>query len=151
MSAAIRWSEQQLSEYQSRRGPSLAALVSGTQVMPQVPVMKKEPAKYKAASDLEIKFELQLRAAGIRMPWAQYDKAIPGRKFRIDFAYPDPDVKLAIEIEGAVHRIRERFNGDLEKHSLLAIHGWRLLRIGREQITSGEGIQWVIKALEGTC
>ena len=51
----------------------------------------------------------------------------PSRGWRIDLAYPE--LKLAIEVEGMAHRVRERFLSDIEKYDALMFAGWRLLRI----------------------
>ena len=61
-------------------------------------------------------------------------KAIPNRKYRIDYAIPSK--KLAIEFEGGImikggtgHRSITNFCSDVEKYNLLAIYGWRLFRV----------------------
>ena len=55
----------------------------------------------------------------------------PTRRWRIDFAFPD--IKLAIEKEGAVwvggrHIHPSGFIKDMEKYDALTEMGWRLLR-----------------------
>lgn len=67
------------------------------------------------------------------------------RKWRIDLAWPK--VKLAVEIDGAVHRIKERFRGDIEKHQALLFAGWKLLRVSTMQVRNGEAVKLVKKAL----
>ncbi len=70
----------------------------------------------------------------------------PDRKWRIDFAWPD--LKLAVEVESSVHRIRSRFAGDLDKYNALNRDGWTLLRYTRKMIESGQAINEVTAVLE---
>lgn len=96
----------------------------------------------------------QMALAGLPVPVAEFKFAEDiKRKWRIDIAYPD--LKLAIEIEGMAHRTRERFMADIEKYNeLVAIRGWRLLRIYTRWITSEKrentkGIDLVLRAFNG--
>lgn len=84
---------------------------------------------------------LQMRALKLPRPVVEYENAIPGRKFRLDIAYPDR--KLVIEVDGAVHRIKTRFHADIEKHALLVLSGWKLLRVGGHEVRSGLAVEWV--------
>lgn len=66
----------------------------------------------------------------IVFPVREY-KFHPTRKWRIDFAWPE--VKLAVEIEGAVwvqgrHTRGSGFVKDIEKYNALTELGWSLLR-----------------------
>lgn len=72
----------------------------------------------------------------IPIPEAEY-KFHPTRKWRIDYAWPD--VKLAVEIEGAVwiqgrHTRGSGFIKDIEKYNSLTANGWRLLRYPTNKI-----------------
>jgi len=82
-------------------------------------------------------------ARGYPMPVPEY-QAIPGRKFRFDFAWPD--AKIAVELDGGVHAPRGKccqacgqpprsrhttgvgFTRDCEKTNLAAAMGWRVFR-----------------------
>ena len=94
----------------------------------------------------------QIAREGLPEPRLEYVFAKDiGRAWRIDIAYPD--IKLAIEVDGMAHRIRERFMADIEKQNELMFHGWRLLRIYTRWITSGQceratGIELVKRAIE---
>ncbi len=59
---------------------------------------------------------------------AEYRGAVPGRRFRIDIAFPAEH--LAIEFDGwAYHgRFKEDFQRDRERQNLLTLNGWRILR-----------------------
>lgn len=68
-----------------------------------------------------------------------------GRKFRFDLAWPDR--RLAVEVDGSVHRIRERFDSDIEKYQLAFLGGWRVLRVSTLQVRKNEACQFVWMAL----
>ncbi len=96
-----------------------------------------------------------LRAAGLSKPESEY-RFDPGRKWRIDYAWPK--LKLAVEVEGgffgkgrkcplcgrrsvAGHTSIQRLKGDLEKYNALILAGWSLLRFLPEQIANGEATE----------
>jgi very-short-patch-repair endonuclease len=61
----------------------------------------------------------------------------PGRKWRIDYCYPD--VKLAIELEGGLWNIGRHNRPvsmikDMEKYNALTESGWFLLRYTPQKI-----------------
>lgn len=64
----------------------------------------------------------------------------PTRLWRFDFA--QPDLKIAIEIEGGVHGGRGRhtrgegFIADCEKYNEATMSGWSVVRITSKQINS---------------
>lgn len=79
---------------------------------------------------MKIKEKSVINWVGVPSPIPEY-KFHPDRKWRIDFAFPD--VKLAIEIEGAVwafgrHNHPMGFIKDMEKYNALTELGWHLLR-----------------------
>ena len=76
----------------------------------------------------------QLKTMGLK-PTPEY-RFHETRKWRIDVAFPE--IKLAVEVDGAVHRIKSRFHGDIKKHQALFFMGWRLLRVSTNQVRSGE-------------
>ena len=110
--------------------------------LPAVPVIKVKKAE---RSELETELERQLVDAGIfcRAEFHPMD----GRNFRLDFAWPD--IKCGVEVDGAVHRIKGRFKGDLEKGALLLLAGWRVLHVGRDQIYDGRALTWIKELLNG--
>lgn len=65
----------------------------------------------------------------------------PDRRWRLDFAWPG--IKVAVEVDGEVHRIAERFHSDIEKHAWLTLNGWTLLRVGGREVRSGQAITWL--------
>ena len=137
MSAAIRMTPEEYERHQAR--------VKGAtgRECPEQP--KAKPAKkLRTESPLEAEFARQIAAAGIEME--REFRPIPGRKFRLDFAIPSR--KLAVECEGRVHRIKERWLADLERRNLLQLDGWIVMYVCREQIFSGEAIGWLKQMME---
>lgn len=98
------------------------------------------PASLAQPSELEEAFEFQIRA--LQLPRPQRELRLhPTRKWRYDFVWLD--MRLVVEIEGHVHRIRERFEADFEKYAWLTLEGYTLLRIGGRQVRSGVGVTWL--------
>lgn len=95
-------------------------------------------------STIEATFELGIRALKFP-PWERNLVFLEGRKFEIDFAWPQ--WKVGIEIDGHVHRIQERFNSDIEKHALALLAGWTIMRIGGRDIRSGRAFTWAEQLL----
>ena len=77
----------------------------------------------------------------------------PARKFRFDFCYPEKMV--AVEVEGIVsdgksrHQTYSGYQQDCVKYNEAAVLGWRVLRVTKDQIKSGQAIAWVEDALRG--
>lgn len=59
----------------------------------------------------------------------------PLRKYQFDFAFPDPDVKIAVEYEGGLFMKRGGHNSpagvqrDIEKYGLAQSMGWKVIRL----------------------
>lgn len=66
------------------------------------------------------------------------------RKWRFDFCWPT--MWLAVEVQGGVHRIQQRFHGDIIKRAHATLAGWTVLEVDPEAVRSGEAIAW-LKAL----
>lgn len=81
-----------------------------------------------------------MQIAGIEPPDRQF-VPIEGRRFRADFAWPR--LRLIVEVDGEVHRIAERFHADIEKHALLVLAGWTVLRVGGREVRDGTALKWV--------
>lgn len=79
--------------------------------------------------------------------------AIPGRRFRFDFAWPD--YRLLVEVQGGTfsrgasgHSSGMGINRDCEKNNLAVLAGWRLLAFDTKQIKSGQALRWLQEALQ---
>lgn len=106
---------------------------------------KPQPAQ---PSELEALFDLQIRTSHLPRPQREL-RLHPTRKWRYDYVWTD--MLLVVEIEGHVHRIRERFEADFEKYAWLVLEGFTLLRIGGRQVRSGVGLQWLQRLVWERC
>lgn len=104
--------------------------------------------------DLATRLAAQLYLASITGYLREY-QFHPARKWRLDLAWPDR--KLAVECEGFAargqagrHQLTQHMHGNCEKHSALAVAGWRLLRVTGLQIDGGFALRWIIAALDET-
>lgn len=93
----------------------------------------------------------QLRAAGLPEPEAEYVFA-PPRKWRFDYCWPDPAVRLAVEVEGGTrsggrHVRPQGYEDDCEKYNEAALLGWRVIRVTTGMVQSGEALALVERAL----
>lgn len=91
-------------------------------------------------SELERRFAQQIRAAGLPEPEVEYYH-LAGRDFRLDFAWPH--VKVGVEIQGMAHRIKAKFNADIEKRALAMLAGWRVLELNGDSVRQETGIAWL--------
>lgn len=110
------------------------------------PAERKPKVKVRQRSELEILFEHHIAQLRLLAPEFEYKGAVPGREFRIDFCWPER--KIAVEVQGMVHRIKARFKADTEKHCLLVIHGWKVLPVSGDDIRSGRAVNWLGAVLE---
>ncbi len=93
---------------------------------------------------------LQIRALGLPEPEREFC-AVPGRKFRTDFAWPAQ--KVAVEYEGGTwsgggHNRGGRFHRDVSKYNELAILGWKVIRVTADTLRDGSGVEYARRALE---
>ena len=103
------------------------------------------PKKKERARDLEHIFAKQLMVLELPPPQREF-KFMPNRDFRFDYAWPDK--KLAVEVNGMVHRIKERFLSDVEKLAMAQIHGWRVLAVAGPDVRSGRAVSWLVTLWE---
>jgi very-short-patch-repair endonuclease len=80
---------------------------------------------------------VMLVASGLEKPELQHEVRIQGRRYRIDLAYPDK--KVAIELDGQVHREREVWESDHVRQNALVNAGWRVLRFTWKQYRESPG------------
>jgi very-short-patch-repair endonuclease len=79
----------------------------------------------RSESPMETRVRVPLVLAGLR-PEVQYPVIAKGRRYRLDLAFPD--VLIAVEYDGAEHRLQARARRDLAREADLASAGWRILR-----------------------
>ena len=132
MSNAIRWTPEQLADYEKRRFPGVDIdAVHGKQKP------RSEPAR---ESKIERRLAQQIEESGLPAPMRNYF-FLPTRDFEIDFAWPAH--KLGVEVQGMAHRIKGKFKRDLEKRALALLAGWRVLEVGGDQVRSGQALEWL--------
>ena len=104
-----------------------------------------------SASELEDIFAAQLDAVGLDGYVREY-QAIPGRKFRFDFAFVAE--RLLVEINGGTyskgaHSTGTGINRDYEKNNLAVLNNWRVLSFDTKQVKSGAALEVVEKLIGG--
>jgi len=77
-------------------------------------------------------------------------RAIPGRKYRVDVAFPH--LKVAVEVMGGTWNGGRHVRGagyelDCEKACLLAVLGYRYLPVTTKQVRSGSALKWIEQVL----
>jgi len=111
----------------------------------------RQAATYALKPDYVRELAIQILYAGLRLPLLEYafDKQLTGtgRGWMLDMAWPWLEPMLAVEVDGAVHRIKGRHKGDIPKHQALFTQGWKLLRVTPAQVRNGEALALVREAL----
>lgn len=104
---------------------------------------KQHPPGGKAA---ELALRDSILEAGIPPPYREFTFH-PTRDWRLDLAWPQ--FKLAIEIDGSVHRTKQRFASDIEKHNALMLAGWRYFRVTPADVKEGRAFLLVAEIFVG--
>ena len=104
-----------------------------------------------SASELEDIFAAQLDAVGLTGYVREY-QAIPGRKFRFDFAWEKE--RLLVEINGGTYTRGAHgrgcgINRDYEKGNLAVVNNWRVLSFDTKQVKSGAALEVVEQLIGG--
>ena len=104
-----------------------------------------------STSPLENLFAMQLDSAGLTGYIREY-QAIPGRRFRFDFAWRKE--RLLVEINGGTYSKGAHSTGtgiarDYEKGNLAVLNGWRVLSFDTKMVKSGAALEVVEKFLRG--
>lgn len=102
-------------------------------------------------SSLEALFLIQIRAEGLPKPEQEY-RFHGQRRWRFDFAWPDHNPPIAVEIEGGIYRNGRHnrptgFENDAEKYNAAAELGWTVLRYTPRFVRNGEAVQQVKRVL----
>lgn len=98
-----------------------------------IPVVRELESALKTVrtKTTETPHDILWRAVQARWPGRavrEFEGAVPGRRFRIDVAFPHE--RLALELDGWAYHGRHLgdFTRDRERQNLLCLHGWRVLR-----------------------
>lgn len=113
-----------------------------------VPETVKAPRK---KWDYEQRLAQQLEAAGITGFYVDAEY-LPNRQLRADILFIRE--RLVIEIQGAVHRTKAKWQADIFKAQDTMLGGFRLLPIATGQVRDGAAVEIIRKALErlgGVC
>ena len=107
------------------------------------------PEQFRQSSKLETLLFLQIKDKHLPTPEREY-RFYNQRKWRFDFAWPDPAIMLAVEVEGGTrnksrHTSGDGFHADCEKYNRAAIEGWRLLRFDSEMINDLTAIDLLVE------
>lgn len=121
-------------------GPARAAPIEAV-----IAPLKKNGRPKSGPSELELIFAKQLTVLAIPAPQREF-KFHPNRDWRFDYCWPEK--KIAVEVQGMPHRIRERFLGDVEKLAMAQIHGWRVLLVAGQDVRSGRAVSWLVTLWE---
>lgn len=133
----IRMTPEAFEAHQARVKPPQAAAAKPVAVDAR---SKNQIKVARTQSNLEAMLEFDIEKSGL--PAAKRNYRFHGtRKWELDFAWPDR--KLAVEVQGMAHRIKARFEADVEKryHALEA--GWTVLEVSGKTIRDGRAITWL--------
>lgn len=103
-------------------------------------------------SELEDTLAGQIKRACLPEPTREY-RAIPGRRFPFDFAWPE--YRVLCEVQGGTyvkgksgHSSGSGIARDIEKHNLAVLLGWRIIYADTNHIKrTGEALLWIQQAL----
>ena len=118
---ALRLTEQQFSALKGRTKKLAAQVVAKPEQPDRYPLILRD----------------QIVEAGLPEPFREFVWH-PTRNFRADLAWPA--LKQIVEVDGAVHRMKDKFARDIERHNLLMMQGWRYLRVTPQMVRSGEAL-----------
>lgn len=96
-------------------------------------------------SHLEDTLAAHIKLLGLPEPIREY-VAIPGRRFRWDFAWPN--FRLLLEVQGGTWGKGAHSGGvgasrDCEKGNLATCAGWRTLAVTTDQIRKGQAVRFL--------
>lgn len=126
--------EQSYQNYLRKRGGTAA------------PSVQTAPALVTTADHARLLWR-QLIDAQVPGPWYFEHYFSETRNWRIDVAAPE--LKIGIEVDGAAHRIKNRYLDGLPRHNALMFAGWTYLRVLPSEVRSGEALALVQAFLAG--
>ncbi len=113
-----------------------------------MPVMLQRPSPARRRFDYADTLALHCQALKLPAPVREYG-AIPGRRFRLDLAWPDRWLFAEVdggEVMAGRHNRAAGMLSDCEKVNLLTLAGWRGFRFVGLQVRTGAAInvleQW---------
>jgi very-short-patch-repair endonuclease len=110
--------------------------------------MSLRSAAGKAAGSPQDKLQLACKNKWGERCEIEYKCDIPGRKFRLDVAFPD--AKLCVELDGWEWHGKHKsdFHRDRERQNLLTLNGWRILRFTAKQVNNNATFYEVLEQIQ---
>jgi len=110
----------------------------------------KVPSEPRQPNRWEEMLAEQMELAGVPEPKRQY-RFDPASRRTVDFAWLAGTYfhngvwmslygEVALEVDGSVHRIKDKWQRDVDRHNWLELHGWSHLRVTPEMVRSGEAL-----------
>jgi very-short-patch-repair endonuclease len=75
---------------------------------------------------------------GLPDPQRQVPVLIGGRRYRLDFAWPE--IRLAVEIDGAAVHGPGQLGADLRRQNAIVLSGWTILRFTWGMVVHNEAL-----------
>ena len=97
-------------------------------------------------SELEDRFWAVIRKFGLQLPTSQFEVAAGGRRYRLDFAWPQE--RVAVECDGLGFHGAEKFRSDRERRATLTAAGWRVIEATWWDVVDRP--QWVVEQVAAT-
>lgn len=144
MSGMLRWTDEQWKAHLARVSGRATVRTHKIHDEPEVPNVKQGRPK-SGPSELELTFAKQIVDHRLPMPSREF-KFLAARDWRLDYAWRE--YMVAVEVNGMVHRIKERFLADIEKLAYAQMHGWTVLLIAGQDIRAPRGVMWLQTLLE---
>ena len=85
-----------------------------------------------AESPMESRMRMAMHLGGLPAPAVHYLVVTRGARYYLDLAYPE--IRLAIEYDGADHRTQQRARRDLSREAALTALGWHVLRFDADVV-----------------
>lgn len=155
----VRWTPEKLAE--RVRSGGVRGVAGEYQAMKQAisaeADRRQSPGRAEVTADIkpprvpsliEQRFAQQVEDAGLPVPRREYFH-IPGRDFRLDFAWPA--LRIGVEVQGGAHRVKGRFAADIEKRALALLAGWRVLEVNGAAVRDESGIGWLKQLMGVAC
>lgn len=106
--------------------------------------IRKVNSIQKPVSEIEAIFDIQMRVEKLPAPKMNY-QFDTSRGWMFDRAWPE--YKLAVEIDGMAHRIKQRFESDIEKFAHALMQGWTVLHVSGKRVRDRTGVDWLIELM----
>ena len=112
----------------------------------QIPPFRNPVPKVDSAPDRwPLVLRDQIVEAGLPEPYREFTWHST-RNFRADLCWPQ--LRKMVEVDGGVHRVKDKWLRDVERHNLLAVEGWLYVRVTPDMVKSGEALRLARELLD---